>query len=777
MLEPLSRPGLLVLVLTLLGGCTPERRPISSPCEGSCGGEGGDDQAPGGGGKSTTGGQNGSVAGFSVGGAGDAGEGGALGDGAAGEPTAPDSSEGGSPGMMECSASEYAKGSDCIPLTVCGPDEYEATPPQPDRDRVCKPVAKCGQDEYQSAPAQSGMNAVCSAVSQCSPGYRESAAPTASTDRKCAPCDSGTFSAMFNASACTTWKTCGVGETESVAPSSTNDRVCSACGAGKYSKNGTCTNLTVCSATQYESKAPTASTDRECMTVSTCQPGSQQTAAPTDTSDRLCAPCGGGSFSSTQNATKCTSFTACTATEYESSAPTSIKDRGCTALTNCSAGKYISTAATATSDRKCTACASSTFSDTQNATKCNPWTVCTWSETVANSGTPTSDTTCKTGSDFRYLDPSAKSEARGLAIDGSGNVLVVGCTTGALSGNNAGGTDAFVQQYDVNGNAGWKTQFGTADNDCANGVATDAQGRVYVVGVIGSASLGKQAFLRKFDNKGAAVGSPIEIGAPTQKLDDLANAVTLDASGNVYVTGNAMGGLDGTANVGPVGWIRKYTSAGAESWTKQIGAGGEEPWNVIILKDGSPLVGGRAAGNLGLPAKGWIDGFLRKFNTSSGASTWTDEFGTDLASYTHQSVEDASGNIYTCGNSAPASTGTYTGFIQKHNSSGVPQWYTQLQESEIHSNACIGEAAGTLLLGGYLTVGGSDDACIARYSSSGLYQSTVKQFGNAARDWISALAYSSDGKLYAIGGNDGNTSGGQDTNNFNAGSPFVLLVR
>ncbi len=81
------------------------------------------------------------------------------------------------------------------------------------------------------------------------------------------------------------------------------------------------------------------------------------------------------------------------------------------------------------------------------------------------------------------------------------------------------------------------------------------------------------------------------------------------------------------------------------------------------------------------------------------------------------------------------------------------------------------------MIGGFVNTGGSDDACIARYDTSGNLQAIVKQFGSATRDWVSELAYSADGKLYAVGGNDGNSSGGQLTGSFNEGSPFLLLVR
>jgi len=74
-------------------------------------------------------------------------------------------------------------------------------------------------------------------------------------------------------------------------------------------------------------------------------------------------------------------------------------------------------------------------------------------------------------------------EAIGVATDSSGNVYVVGGTKGNLNGiSNSGRTDAFVIKFNSSGTKQWTKKLGTWQNDLANGVATDSSGNVYVTG-------------------------------------------------------------------------------------------------------------------------------------------------------------------------------------------------------------------------------------------------------------------------------------------------------
>jgi len=83
----------------------------------------------------------------------------------------------------------------------------------------------------------------------------------------------------------------------------------------------------------------------------------------------------------------------------------------------------------------------------------------------------------------RQFGTSSSDLANGVAIDGAGNVYVVGQTEGALPGQTGlGGRDAFVRRYDSLGNQLWTRQFGTRGDDAALGAGVDSDGNLYVVG-------------------------------------------------------------------------------------------------------------------------------------------------------------------------------------------------------------------------------------------------------------------------------------------------------
>ena len=55
--------------------------------------------------------------------------------------------------------------------------------------------------------------------------------------------------------------------------------------------------------------------------------------------------------------------------------------------------------------------------------------------------------------------------------------------------------------------------------------------------------------------------------------NDYANGVVTDSSGNIYVTGDTYGGLDGNSITGVCDLlVVKYNSSGTKQWTKQLGS-------------------------------------------------------------------------------------------------------------------------------------------------------------------------------------------------------------
>ncbi len=68
------------------------------------------------------------------------------------------------------------------------------------------------------------------------------------------------------------------------------------CTQDEYLSGNSCVALTVCTADQYESVAPTATSDRQCTDLTVCTADQIEAVAPTATSDRVCIdpPCGTG---------------------------------------------------------------------------------------------------------------------------------------------------------------------------------------------------------------------------------------------------------------------------------------------------------------------------------------------------------------------------------------------------------------------------------------------------------------------------------------------------
>ena len=149
--------------------------------------------------------------------------------------------------------------------------------------------------------------------------------------------------------------------------------------------------------------------------------------------------------------------------------------------------------------------------------------------------------------------------ANDIAVDGAGNVYVAGHTAGALPGQTSlelsdifPPSDIFVRKYDTDGQEVWTRQFGTFTSDHASGVAMDGAGNVYVVGgthgaLPDQASLGESdVFVRQYDADGQEVWTR-QFG--TSSID-VASGVAMDGAGNVYVAGHTQGALPGQTSLG-----------------------------------------------------------------------------------------------------------------------------------------------------------------------------------------------------------------------------------
>ena len=253
----------------------------------------------------------------------------------------------------------------------------------------------------------------------------------------------------------------------------------------------------------------------------------------------------------------------------------------------------------------------------------------------------------------KQLGSSGRDSANGVATDSSGNVYVTGVTFGGLDCNtSAGDNDLFVVKYNSSGTKQWTKQLGSVSSDFANGVATDSSGNVYVAGgtyggLDGNSNGNSDLFVVKYNSSGTRQWTK-QLG--TAEYDE-ARGVATDSSGNVYVAGGTKGNLNGNSNSGRTdAFVIKYNSSGTWQWTKQLGTWQTDLANGVTTDSaGNVYVTGLTYRHLdGNTSAGSADLFVVKYN-SSGEKQWTKQLGTSSRDYARGVVTDSSGNVYVTG--------------------------------------------------------------------------------------------------------------------------------
>jgi hypothetical protein len=225
------------------------------------------------------------------------------------------------------------------------------------------PKAICGPGTWDD---DADSRTPCRPVSDCAPGTRVVVPGTATTDRVCTGCLSGSFSTQQNAASCTDWRSCAPGTFVLSPGTAMNDRTCEPCAPGMFS-------------TQFNQSA--------CVNDGECPAGSILVNVPTPTDPAVCASCQAGSFCAGGTA----SAQACPSGMWDNDLNPASP---CVALTACLPGERIANAGSATADRQCIACAAGTFSVAGNASACAPWTACEPGSFVNTNGSSSTDRTC-----------------------------------------------------------------------------------------------------------------------------------------------------------------------------------------------------------------------------------------------------------------------------------------------------------------------------------------------------------------------------------------------
>ncbi len=326
------------------------------------------------------------------------------------------------------------------------------------------------------------------------------------------------------------------------------------------------------------------------------------------------------------------------------------------------------------------------------------------------------------------IGTSSRDDSYSVAVAASGDVYISGKTRGDLGGANAGWYDASLSKFDSSGNELWTTQIGTSDGDESRSVAVAASGDVYISGrtegdLGGPSAGGRDAFLSKFDASGNEVWTT-QIGTSSS---DYSESVAVAASGDVYISGGTYGDLGGMSAGLDDAFLSKFDSSGNELWTRQIGTNGyDRSYSVAVDASGDVYISGETRGDLGGPNAGYSDAFLSKFDPS-GNELWTTQIGTGGSDWACSVAVDASGDVYISGQTTGDLGGTRAGhwdaFLSKFDPSGNELWTTQIGTSAFYntSSSIAVDASGDVYISGY-TEGdlggpnaGGGDAFLVKY--------------------------------------------------------------
>jgi hypothetical protein len=263
----------------------------------------------------------------------------------------------------------------------------------------------------------------------------------------------------------------------------------------------------------------------------------------------------------------------------------------------------------------------------------------------------------------RYDGPgNSDDEARAIAVDDSGNVYVTGVSVG--SGTSG---DYATIKYQPDGDTAWIRRYTGAGNgnDEAEAIAVDGSGSVYVTGG-GLAGVSSRDYITiKYHPNGDTAWVRV-YDAPGNATDE-ANAMAVDGSGNVYITGRSEAGgtLNDYATI-------KYLSNGDTAWVRRYngpGNGDDKAKALVVDGSGNSYVIGQSEGS------GSSDDYATIKYYPNGDTAWVRRYngpanGSDGA---EGIAVDDSGNVYVTGYSD--STGSSQDYATiKYDSSGNELW-------------------------------------------------------------------------------------------------------
>ncbi len=193
-----------------------------------------------------------------------------------------------------------------------------------------------------------------------------------------------------------------------------------------------------------------------------------------------------------------------------------------------------------------------------------------------------------------YFGGAGDDCVNGTAVDGAGNVYVVGTTTSYGIGG-----DIFVRKLSATGAVIYSVSFGSGGSETGVGIAVSSDGYAYVVGTTTSYTSTEEILVAKLNQAGTGLLYNIYFGGDSS---DTAGGIAIDSAGNAYITG----------------------TTSSSTFPATVGA-------------------------FQTARKGWNDAFVTKINAAGNALVYSTYLGAHAWNYGNAIAVDAYGYAYVAG--------------------------------------------------------------------------------------------------------------------------------
>ncbi len=341
--------------------------------------------------------------------------------------------------------------------------------------------------------------------------------------------------------------------------------------------------------------------------------------------------------------------------------------------------------------------------------------------------------------------------AHAIVLDTAGNVYVTGRST--ITTNNY---DFATIKYNATGETLWVRHFhGPQSFDIACCITVDASGNVYVSGYSYATSSEWNIETIKYNSLGDTIWTR-QYNGPANSTD-VVTALAIDASGNVYVTGYSEGSGYNYDYI-----TIKYNSSGDTVWTRRYNGPGNNydyAYALAVDASGNVYITGAASGS-----ETNYDYATIKYN-ASGETLWLRKYNGPASNVDRAMAMtiDASGNVYVTGYSDGGGT-SYDYATIKYNSNGQEQWVQRYEGPGYGTdlaNAIKLDTSGNIYITGY-SMGAAlsyYDYATVKYNSNGVQQWVIRYNGLASGDDYATSLVVNQSDVYITGYSIGTGSG------------------